>query len=193
MSRSYRTQKEGVIAKRRVPQNAGVRVIEREPGPGDIHPLPKRTIRGWLQQIPFKYVYGLSRVELRPRRTKGVGKPFGCYWPDEKAIILYSVPPLVWRFPSIRADFRRSLLACHVTITQEMDGVQVVWSDSILISLWYYAHVFTHELGHHYVEQYRTKNGRVGGRVFSEFVAEMHARRFTADFFKRRRAATRKA
>ena len=154
MSRSYRTQKEAVIAKRRVPGRVGLRVIERQPASGDIHPLPKRTIRGLLQQIPLEYVYGLSRVELRPRQTKAIGKPFGCYLPDEKAIILYSVPPLVWHFPSMRADFRRSLIACHVTITQEADSVRVVWPESVLISLWYYAHVFTHELGHHYVEQY---------------------------------------
>jgi hypothetical protein len=193
MSRSYRTQKENIIARRRVPGRLPLRVVVREPRRGDIHPLPKRAIRGILSSVPLEYVYGLSRVELRPRQTDAVGKPFGCYWPDEKAIILYSVPPLVWNFPSIRADFRRSLLACYVTITQEKDSIRVVWPDSVFISLWYYAHVFTHELGHHFVEQYRAKNGRVGGRLFAEFVAEMHARRFTEDFFKRRRVSTRKA
>jgi hypothetical protein len=185
MSQSYRTQKEAVIARRRVPEGASLRIIAREPAPGDIHPLRQRAIRGLLERIPLEYVYGLSRIELRPRRTKTIGNPFGYYWRDEKAIILYSVPPVAWHFRSLRANFRRSLIACHAAITPEENGVCVTWPDDALISLWFYAHVFTHELGHHYVEQYRAKNGRVGGRFFQEFVAEMHARRFTNALFKR--------
>lgn len=193
MSRSYRTQKESVIARRRTATDAVPRVVERGPAAGDIHPLQSRAVRGLFERIPAEYLYGLTRVELRPRRTKAIGRPFGCYWRDEKAIILYSVPPVVWQFRSLSADFRHSLAACHAAITRRDDHVFVTWPDDALISLWYYAHVFTHELGHHYVEQYRAKNGRVGGKLFGEFVAEMHARRFTAQLFKRRRTATQKA
>ena len=191
MSRSLRTQKESVAARRRV--STLPRVTERAPARGDIHPLTARAVRGLFERVPVEYLHGLARVELRARQTAEVGQPFGCYRRGEKVVILYSVPPTIWEFSGLRADFRRSLESCYAVISQHEDRVRVTWPDDSLISLWYYAHVFTHELGHHYVEQYRHKNGRVGGRLFNEFIAEMHARRFTEQLFKRRRAATQKA
>ena len=193
MSRSYRTQKESIIARRRVTMLP--RVIERPPAFGDIHPLAGRTVRCLFRRIPLEYLYGLARIELRPRQTAAVGQPFGCYLRDEKIVILYSVPPSVWQFPGrLPADYRRSFEARSATISQHGDHVRVTWPDEGgFMRLWYYAYVFTHELGHHYVEQYRAKNGRVGGRLFNKIVAEMHARRFTAQLFKRPRAATQKA
>jgi hypothetical protein len=180
-----------VIAKRR--GGTLPRIVERAPAAGDIHPLTARALRGLFERIPAEYLYGLARIELRARRTAAVGQPFGCYRRDEKVLILYSVPPRVWRFPSVRSDFCRSLEACYGAFTQREGHIEIIWPDDAFISLWYYAHVFTHELGHHYVEQYRHKNGRVGGRLFNEFIAEMHARRFTEQLFKRRRSATKKA
>ena len=191
MSRSYRRQKESVTARTR--SAVAPRVVERAPAAGDIHPLTSRALRGLFERIPGEYLHGLSRIELRARRTTEIGQPFGCYRRGEKVIILYSVPPVVWAFFSLRADFRRSLEACYAVVARHEEGVRVTWPDDAFISLWYYCHVFTHELGHHYVEQYRHKNGRIGGRPFNEVVAEMHARRFTEQLFKRRKAATRKA
>jgi hypothetical protein len=170
-----------------VPEGVLPRIIARKPAPGDIHPLRKRAIGGLFARIPPEYLYGLSRVELRARQTKAIGKPFGCYRRDEKVIILYSVPPVIWHFPSLLADFRRSLTACYAVVASDEEGIRVTWPEDALISLWYYAHVLTHELGHHYVEQYRVKSGRLGGTLFAEFVAEMHARRLTADFFRAHR------
>jgi len=186
MSRSFHTEKESVTARRR--GNMLPRVVVRAPARGDIHPLTARAIRGLFEHIPAEYLHGLTRIELRARNAK-VGQPFGCYQRREKVVILYSVPPTIWEFPGLRADFRRSLQACYAVISKEEGRVRVTWPDESLISLWYYSDVFTHELGHHYVEQYRHKNGRVGGRLFREFVAEMHARRFTEQLFKRRRTA----
>jgi hypothetical protein len=191
MSRSFRTEKESVTARRR--GNTLPRVVERAPAPGDIHPLTARAIRGLFDGIPAEYLHGLTRIELRARCTAEVGQPFGCYQRREKVVVLYSVPPTIWEFPGLRADFRRSLAACYAIISKEEGCVRVAWPDQSLISLWYYSNVFTHELGHHYVEQYRHKNGEVGGRLFNEFVAEMHARRFTEQLFKRQRIATKKA
>jgi len=62
MSRSFRTQKEAIIARRhivRVGNGAPFvpRIIERAPAPGDIHPVPKRNMRFFLERVPVEYLY----------------------------------------------------------------------------------------------------------------------------------------
>jgi hypothetical protein len=189
MSRSYRSQKESAIAARRVERRADGTValpcvIEREPASGDIHPLSKQTVTRLLEKVPVEYVYGLSRIELRARQGSEIGRPFGCYWKDERAIILYSLPT-VWRLRSISKDFAQSLAKFYADLKFEEEAVVVSWRDDTVMGLWFYCDVFAHELGHHFAEQYKTKNGKVHGRRFQEFVAELQARRFTEDLFAR--------
>lgn len=75
MSRSYRTLKESMLAKRRLIKNKNgeiilPRVIERRPASGDVHPLSKTAIRGILKKLPLEYVYGLKHIELRARNSE---------------------------------------------------------------------------------------------------------------------------
>lgn len=93
MSRSFRTQKESVLAQQRMKKEKNgeiilPRVIKRKPAFGDVHPIPKKELKGILKNLPIEYVYGLSRIELRARNSE-VGQPFGYYAGDEKAIIQF--------------------------------------------------------------------------------------------------------
>ena len=170
MSRSYRTQKESVMAGRRAQRDREgsivfPRIVEREPASGDIHPLSKRTIAQQLKNLPVEYLYGLSRIELRARQGSEIGRPFGSYWNDERAIILYSLPT-VWRLQGISKEFAKSLARFYADFKFEEEVVMVSWPNEAVMGLWFYCDVFAHELGHHFVEQYQNKNGRVQGRRF---------------------------
>lgn len=183
MSRSYRSQSELAIATRRIARRRDGRVklpriIDRAPARGDIHPLDKAALTNLLSKLPVEYLYGLSRVELRARQGDEIGRPFASYWTDERAIILYSLPR-AWRFRSMSPEFMRSLAKFHAGFRFEDDTIVVSWSEASLMSLWFYCDVFTHELGHHFVRQYRSKNRRGGSRRHEELVADLHARRFT--------------
>jgi hypothetical protein len=188
MARSYRTQKESVIAARRAKRGTDgspvlPRIIERKPAPGDIHPLSKRSIRYLLRMLPAEYLYGLSRIELRARQGPEIGRPFGWYWEDERAIVLYSLPT-VWRLPGITRDFARSLRRFYADFKIEDGAVVVSWRADAIMGLWFYCDVVTHELGHHFAQQYEGKNGRLRGRRFEELIANLQAKRFTEKLFK---------
>jgi hypothetical protein len=197
MSRSYRNQKESVTAKRRVSRRADgsiilPRVIARAPTLGDTHLITKQMLARLLPKLPVEYLYGLSRVELRARHRPAVGEPFGCYWPDERAIVLYSLPP-IWYFRSLTRSLRASLEKFYAIIDPQGDGFRISWRDEAFMALWFYCEVFVHELGHHFVEQYKSKNSRIGSRRHEELVAVLHARRFTDELIaacSSRRTAT---
>lgn len=187
MSRSYRSQKESVTAERciqRVTDGSPVlpRIIERAPAPGDSHPLSKRVLGRLLQRVPVEFIYGLSRIELRARELPRIGAPFGSYWISERAIVLYSLPS-VFHFRTLSADFRRSLNRFHAVIKSDSDGFTISWPEPAVMSLWFYSYVFTHELGHHFIEQYKSKNSRIRSRNAEELVADLHAKRFTDELF----------
>ncbi|HEY5793132.1 MAG TPA: hypothetical protein VIS74_07525 [Chthoniobacterales bacterium] len=187
MSRSYRSQKESVTAERRIERTRDgsprlPHIIERAPAPGDSHPLPKRVLHRFLQRVPVEFIYGLSRIELRARELSLIGAPFGSYWVGERAIVLYSLPP-VFHCRSLSSDFRGSLKRFHATIQSDANGVTVSWREPAVMSMWFYSFVFTHELGHHFVEQYKSKNSRIHSRNAEELVADLHAKRFTDELF----------
>ena len=109
MARSYQTEKPSVLARYRIPRDRDnrfvyPRVIARRPSPGDVHPLSKQALSGILRQTPIEYLYGLKRIELRPRRNNKIGEPFGCYLPDEKTIWLYSSDGDTWKSSFHRKD-----------------------------------------------------------------------------------------
>lgn len=92
MSRSFRSQKESVIAERAIERDGEgrpllPRIVERAPAPGDIHPVSKRVLRRLLSGLPVEYLHGLSRIELRARELPLIGQPFGSYWVGERAIV----------------------------------------------------------------------------------------------------------
>ncbi len=187
MTGSYRTQKPTVLASRRVARDRDnrivyPRVIARRPAPGDVHPLDKRGLRFILRRVPIEYIYGLDRVELRPRRNNKIGDPFGCYLRDEKAIWLYSLPP-VWRMKEIPLELRRSVEAFDATVVKVNGAIEVRWleSDDAFMDVWFLM-VFLHELGHHFVEQYKNQRGRIGGRRHEEIVANLHSSRLVQHY-----------
>lgn len=129
-------------------------IVEESPAPGDVHPLDKGDVARILRMLPFIHIAGLRRIELRARKGERIGEPFGCYWREEKAIILHSLPE-VWRLECMGADFLRSLALADAEIEERQDCVLVTWPEPGSMSLWYYSYVFAHELIHHYLEQYR--------------------------------------
>lgn len=190
MSRSYRTQKESLIAERRITrfEDGSIllpSILERSPKDGDIQPLSKQDLLYVLPKIPIEYIYGLDRIELRAREKDFVGRPFGLYRRDEKVIILYSLPK-IWRLRSGSMKFAKTLKKFYADLTFDDSCLILSWREPVLITLWYYYYVFTHELGHHFVEQYRHKNGRLLGRRHNELIANLIAERFINDFFNKK-------
>lgn len=133
-------------------------VHEEAAAPGDVHPLDREDITHVLHMLPFLYIAGLKRIELRPRKSDRIGEPFGCYWRNERAVILYSLPK-VWRLEGASAGFLRSLALFDAEHHDRRDHVVVSWPKPGSMSLWYYTHVLAHELIHHYLGQYREDDG----------------------------------
>ena len=110
MSNSFRTQKESVLAARRIKRNAEgkpifPRVVAKAPTVGDIHPFTKPQLQRLFDRIPIEYLYGLRRIELKPRLNNEVGNPFGLYLPSEKTIRLFSLPT-EWRLKHLSDSLR---------------------------------------------------------------------------------------
>lgn len=151
------------------------RVIERRPKPGDIHPVDKRHLALFLRYQPIDYLYGLKRVELRARLTGEIGLPYGYYSGREKTIVLYSVPPTEWRFPTLGPHSIARFMSYGATVVEEESGTWARWPAPIDAAYFLYRHVFLHELGHHYDYQYRHKRKYPRGRIYAETSANRHA------------------
>ena len=149
-------------------------IAEGPPAPGDVHPLDKEDIARILRMLPFIHIAGLKRVELRARRGDRIGEPFGCYWREEKAIILYSLPR-TWRLEFIGADFLRSLAMCDAEVKDLQDAVIVNWPEPESMSLWFYSYVLSHELIHHYLEQYREDDSAPSPEDHVQLAAALHS------------------
>ncbi len=194
MSNSYRTQKESVIAQKRIKRDSKgaikyPRIVERKPAPGDIHALDKEQLERILPDLPIENIYGLRRIELRARMGAQIGRPFATHLPDENVIVLYSLP-LTWRVPFLEAGFRETV-GSDATITKEGKTWLVQWKDESHMSFWFFNSVFTHELGHHFDWRFRSKNGLTDGHRHMERNADLRGSRIREAFFglrKRRRA-----
>jgi hypothetical protein len=189
MSDSYRTQKEEVLAARKIKRDSEgkpiyPRIVVKPPTLGDLHPLTKQDLNRLFEEISLKYLYGLCRIELRSRLNEQIGNPFGQYSGRDKVITLFSLPT-EWRLRNINDSLLSSVLKFYAEIEERHESIFVKWSDPKIMSLWFYCDVFTHELGHHFRAQYQHKNGRLGKYNHEEFVAELHAKRFTDALFKK--------
>ena len=156
------------------------RVIERKPRRGDIHPIPKKLMNVVLRELPEKYVYGLSRIELRARGTDAIGQPYGVYRLDEKAIILYSLP-VRWELEYLRSEREAELRQFGADISTSASISSIQWMENGHLSHWYYCCIFAHEMGHHFRNQYKNRR-KVGSDVDEELVADLHAKRLTEIF-----------
>jgi hypothetical protein len=171
------------------------RILQRKPRPGDIHPLKPGTLHDCLRIVPPAYVYGLKAVELSPRRGD-VGAPYGVYLRGEKRIRLYSCPPRFWRFSSAAWPQHEGVLSRGARLVgsdEDKATVLVEWLDRDNLEM-VYIHVLFHELGHHYVNQYRSSRGRPKTRKTNEIVADLHDDKISIHLMRRiakRRAGAR--
>jgi hypothetical protein len=192
MSRSRHTLPPRVYAER-VGEFQVARVVERRPRPGDVHPLGKGLIECMLMIVPVEFVVGLRRIELRARNGP-VGLPYAEYRPDERAIVVYSVPR-EWRCEQLADSARRSMRRHGALVTRADGGWRVYWSESARLDRWFTTVVVFHELGHHFDRQYRRRRGWTRGRRYSEAFADQtvahifRAFRREMDRLKRARAA----
>jgi hypothetical protein len=188
MGRSRNTEKESVWAGRRISRNEDgepclPRIIARKPRRGDVHPLPKSILAGALRTIPIEYIYGLSRIELRARQGR-IGDPFGAYGRDEKTIIFYSLPRL-WVVDLMSEGGQKDLEAFGAKVSQHGRQWHVYWPSEAGLAVWFFKEVVTHELGHHFCNQYEKKRGRIRGVKFREMNANLHSLRLTREMFNR--------
>lgn len=72
------------------------------------------------------------------------------------------------------------------------DKVCVSWPNDGCMSIWFYSYVIAHELGHHYVEQYKTKNKNIKNINHNEIVADIHSFRLSEDLTKKYRQKQKK-
>lgn len=154
------------------------RIVNRKPRIGDIHPLTRDQIATYLLLVPPAYVYGLKAIELRPRKN-AVGCPYGRYSVDEKRIWLYSCPAREWHFSEETWPCHKGVLSDGAKIiTSENAGKEVVveWNDPIDIEL-FFVDTLLHELGHHYVNQYRSSRGRPTTNSRNEALADLHVKK----------------
>lgn len=163
------------------------RIVVRRPRHGDVHPITARSLRGVLKRdVPIEYLNGLSRIELRPRQGV-VGDPFACYLPDEKTIILYSLPTQwTWDYDPPE-DLLAKMYRFFAVMSLTDEGLTIRWPEREVLALWYFVEVLAHELGHHYRTQYRIRRGSRKHKLHEEFVASLHSERFFAEIRKRYR------
>jgi hypothetical protein len=128
-----------------------------------------------LAGVPAAYIYGLKAVELRPRQGE-VGAPYGAYLPRDRTIWLYSCPPETWQFTAEAWPDHTGILSYGARLAAHQEDparVLVEWDDPD--GVWKsYIHTLLHELGHHYVNQYRSSRGRPSSRKREEGLADLH-------------------
>ena len=138
-----------------------------------------------LRAISLEYLYGLKRIELRPRASK-VGEPFGYYEPPTRSIVLYSLPRL-WTTDELSRGDREVMEGFGAEVTQDGNACRVHWPFESNLADWFLMDIVMHELGHHFAEQYKKKRGPIKGRWFHEVNAEMRAVRLAMGWNKRRK------
>jgi hypothetical protein len=196
MSRSRNTEKESVWAALRIGREEDgepylPRIVARKPKRGDIHPMPKSLLLRFLKDVPVEYIYGLSRIELRARKGEKIGDPYGAYRPGEKVIILYSLPRL-WVVDAMSEGGQKDLEAYRARVSQHGQQWHVYWPSEAGLAVWFFNEVVTHELGHHFANQYQNKRGRIRGIRFGEMNANLRSFRVAQEVIgriRRRRQA----
>jgi len=185
MSRSFHTDKPEIIAKRNIENNRNkrpLRIQEKKLKNNDIHPLPKSIILKSLETVPVEYYYGLKGIELI-QRQKPVGKPFATYSLNDKVIRLFSLP-ITWNLDSLSPYFEHELKKYNPEIIRLESGEVIInWNDKNSLMMWYHFHVFYHELGHHFCNQYKQKR-KAGSNFHEEVIADLQSNRLTKNFFK---------
>ena len=188
MSRSYRTRPRSVIADERMPRDGDgniifPRIVTRRPKTGDIHPLDKRAIAVAYKRLPLEYFYGLKEIVLMPRNGE-VGQPFGKYSPHSKQIVLYSVPASNWVLESAPKSYLDHLKNNHASVSLEGCKAIIEWETPFLFI--FFLNVLFHELGHHYIYQYKCKQKPPMDVYLNEWHADLQVSRIHKHTFRKR-------
>jgi hypothetical protein len=155
------------------------RLVERRPRPGDLHPLPKKLLDVLLRYQQIDYLNGLKRIELRPRTSEQVGKPFGFYLRSERLIVLYSMPA-TWTIPAGAVGLFEVVAWFGASVTPADGNCIIEWCSLTDLAQFMYCWVFQHELGHHHDWEYRRKRSLPKTRKSMETSADLHAGRLMA-------------
>jgi hypothetical protein len=139
-----------------------------------------------LQVVPVEFVYSLARVELRARKGE-VGFPWAEYRPDERIVIVYSIPEDEYTLEAISPAEQGSMQTYGAEISRGQDGYVVRWTNPESRAVWFAFTVLYHELGHHYDMQYRTRRAPSRGRRSEEAFADQKARHILAQLQRGRR------
>jgi hypothetical protein len=186
MSRTYRTDKEGRIAERRMPRDREgnlvmPRIVRRKPRRGDVHPITNKQLMMVFDRLPLEYLYNLTSVELLPRKD-GIGNPFGYYSALERRIVLYSLP-LNWETEfedELSADFFGPVLRLEeypAEVETDENIARVKWSNEEQMGFWFTRIVLLHEFVHHFRANFRSKRkaGWSIKREHEEFLTDQQA------------------
>lgn len=152
-------------------------LIERKCLKRDYYPLSKGMLNGYVKELPPEYLVGLNRIELMDRNSRNIGDPYGFYRESEKVIIMYSVPPKRWVFGSLGHTSRDRFRTHGASVGEIESGIEVTWKKPIDLAYFMFAEVFLHELGHHYIHQYRHRNKSPGSDRLHEELADIHMRK----------------
>ncbi len=178
MSKSYRTQPPRVLANRKQ-GSPKVTVVERKCLKSDYHPLDKAMIKELIQELPAEYTYGLKAIELSDRNSREIGQPYAVYREDEKSIIIYSVPKDAWAFESLGQDTRDMYFEHGAEENESESLISILWKTQLDLAYFMFMEVFLHELGHHFVNQYRCRNRAPKRDSENEGLANLHAERLS--------------
>ncbi len=179
MSKSYRTQPPRVIASTKLESQRPITIVERKCIKSDYHPLNKAMINEFLIELPKEYIYGLKALELLDRNSRDIGNPYAIYREDEKSIIIYSVLKKVWVFKSLGNSIRQLYFEHGATEEQCENSISIIWEAPLDLAYFMFCEVLLHELGHHYVNQYRCRNKTPKRDVENEMLADLHAERLS--------------
>ena len=127
----------------------------------------------------------MRKIELLPR-CADVGEPYAWYRLKEKSILLYSLP-MTWNKNKKYIPYARGLCRhWDAQASENRDFVEIHWPSYESRELWFFITVLMHELGHHYRNQYKTRDKKAHYKI-EELIANLHSIRF----FRRKLRALR--
>ena len=174
MSKSFRTRPPRFIPNENRVSIDNIIVFERKSLKRDHYPLNKKMIQAYIKDLPPEYMYGLKSIELRDRNSIPIGDPYAFYRESEKDIIMYSVPPEKWLFSQLKQGSIDRFKEHNAKVIKHINQIEVLWRKPIDVAYFMFREVFLHELGHHYVYQYRHRNKPPNTDYAHEELADIH-------------------
>ena len=178
MSKSYRTLPPRVLAKRNL-ESTKTAIVERKCVKNDCHPINKAMIKEFIKELPVEFVNGLKSIELSDRNSRKIGCPYAVYRENEKSIIMYSVPKQIWVFSDLSQSLRDMYFEHGAEEIQNENSIIITWVSSLDLAYFMFKEVFLHEIGHHFINQYKCKNKQPRREVENELLASLHADRLS--------------